>query len=229
MVQIKRVRGKQQGLAFLWTVLAMSAFMGLAAYGVDVSTWYTRKASMQNAADAAALAGAYIVGDSGGSDWASAEETAKQYITSNGYDRTQAVVTQRADAVSNWFRVQLHYKESTWFGGAIGRQAQDLYVTATAQFFAPADADIDPMYAGEAPNRGCNMPDKRIDPSGVQKYPVKIPYNYSTFGPQAQHQYGDNYGPLYMQNPDASGNWVANPNHPNGWDGYRIFCISGGI
>lgn len=216
MLVIKRVRGKQEGLAFLWTVLAMSAFMGLAAWGVDVSTWYTRKASMQGAADAAALAGAYVVGESGGSDWVGATETAKQYITSNGYDRNDAIVTQKADSMSNWFRVQLHYKEATWFGGAVGRQAQDLYVTATAQFFAPADADIDPEYSGEAPNRGC----QKTDPNTNQKVDVKIPYNYSTFGPTGQHAYGDNYGPLYMQNKDANGNWVQNPLHTSSWAGY---------
>jgi len=205
MVLIKRVPGKQQGLAFLWTVLALSAFMGLAAYGVDVSTWYTRKASMQSAADAAALAGAFTVGESGGSDWTSATVIAKQYVKRNGYNENDATYTSQADAISNWYRVQLHYKEATWFGGAIGRQAQDLYVTATAQFFAPADAGVDYQYLGVAPNR-C---------TGIQ-----VPYNFSSFGPQAQHAYGDNYGPLYMQNKDASGNWVLNPNHPPGWQGF---------
>ena len=61
-------QSRRRGVAFVYTALGLSVALMVAAVVVDVGLLYQRKASMQRAADSAALAGAYSLANFGNSN-----------------------------------------------------------------------------------------------------------------------------------------------------------------
>lgn len=65
---LKRLRSEQRGSALIITALSMPVLIGAAGLAVDTIQWTLWKRQMQRAADSAALAGAYAVGQSKSAD-----------------------------------------------------------------------------------------------------------------------------------------------------------------
>jgi len=84
----------ERGQALILAALAMVVILGFAALAIDVGYWYSQKREVQNAVDAAALAGAQELPD----DPAAAETVAREYLTKNGVSETNG------DTVSITFR-----------------------------------------------------------------------------------------------------------------------------
>jgi len=59
--RIHRGKHKQRGVVIVWFALFMLLMLGFIALGIDVAKLMTAKTQLQNAADAAALAGASAV------------------------------------------------------------------------------------------------------------------------------------------------------------------------
>jgi Flp pilus assembly protein TadG len=78
----------QKGVVLVLSALLAVVLLGLAGLSIDVGNLYLQKLQMQNAADAAVLAGGQQLPDTSG-----ATATALQYITDNGQDPTNASVT----------------------------------------------------------------------------------------------------------------------------------------
>ncbi len=76
------VQSGEQGVAAIWLVLMLGLFMGFAAMAVDLGQWYIARTQVQNATDAAALAGATLLPDNPAAAVAEAERVAVQH----GYD-----------------------------------------------------------------------------------------------------------------------------------------------
>ena len=193
-MRIKRIRGRERGLAFVWTMLAMSAIMGMAAWGVDVNMWYSRKGAMQTATDAAALAGAYTYAHSfktlEADKLAEAAGVVNTYLNANGFPvtgTTAVSITMAADGHPNWYRVQLKFTQPTYFAAAFGKGHQDLRTTATAQFIGKVPSPIDSAFLGIAPFVQC-----------AQNGTNTTPYNYELFGIYADHANGDDEGVAYQ-------------------------------
>ncbi|HBC32323.1 MAG TPA: hypothetical protein DC024_13910 [Clostridiales bacterium] len=79
----------ESGQAMVFVALFLVVLMGFAALAVDVGAMTVQRSKLQNAADAAALAGAL--------DYANAESTATQYARLNGVDSTIAGTTIEVD------------------------------------------------------------------------------------------------------------------------------------
>lgn len=75
-----RLRKEESGQSLVMVVLLLSVLLGFSALVVDVGLLYAEKAKLQNAADAAALAGAQALPDT-----AAAKEVAQLYAASNGF------------------------------------------------------------------------------------------------------------------------------------------------
>lgn len=75
-----RLRKEESGQSLVMVVLLLSVLLGFSALIVDVGLLYSEKAKLQNAADAAALAGAQMLPDQG-----SAESVAIDYADFNGF------------------------------------------------------------------------------------------------------------------------------------------------
>jgi len=79
----------EKGQSLVLIALLMVVVMGFAVFGTDVGVLYSTKTHMQNAADAAALAGAQELPD----DKSKAKNTAKYYAELNGAEKADTVVT----------------------------------------------------------------------------------------------------------------------------------------
>lgn len=80
---------RTRGVAAIWLVLMLGMFMGFAAMAVDLGNWYIVRTQVQNATDAAALAGAALLPDDPVNAVAEAERVAVQH----GYDVADVDVT----------------------------------------------------------------------------------------------------------------------------------------
>ena len=90
-------RSRRRGVALVYFALGMVVFISAAALAVDMGSLYNRKSAAQEAADAAALAGAYQFAHFAATPGAPtyAHDSARYYARLNGYrdDLGQATVT----------------------------------------------------------------------------------------------------------------------------------------
>src|SRR5262245_56913287 len=89
-------KNNERGQSMLITVVFMVVLLGFAALVIDVGSWYRAHRSAQSTADAAALAGAQVLPDTG-----SASTLATQYVNKNpsgggtGGTTSQITITQQ--------------------------------------------------------------------------------------------------------------------------------------
>ncbi|NLS70641.1 hypothetical protein E3H11_17265 [Bradyrhizobium brasilense] len=77
------MRDRRGATAFMFLVSSVG-FMGMAGFGMEVSTWYLERRHGQNAADAAAIAGVLELIQTSGT-YASAQTAGSNVATANGY------------------------------------------------------------------------------------------------------------------------------------------------
>jgi Flp pilus assembly protein TadG len=79
----KRLHG-QRGVVVIWFALLLPVFLGFMALAIDVARLNLTRVELQNAADAAALAGALSVSGSPGSyNWSNVESDARKMAQKN--------------------------------------------------------------------------------------------------------------------------------------------------
>lgn len=171
---------RRKGVVIIYVALALVVLMGAAGLSIDVSNLYLQRANAQRAADAAALAGALrlMVGD----DKDAADVRAQEIATKNGYDAdndaTFVSVINPDGAHPSYYQVQVAKRAPVFFMAVFGSREKLVGAQATATYDVPVDLDI----------------------NGGGEYGKNGPVTLSMFGPYAQHQYGDSYSPLYLQN-----------------------------
>src|SRR3990170_8853939 len=82
---------REKGQMLILFVLALAVLLGFVAMVIDVGLAFQERRNAQNAADAAALAGAQELGESGSAPAAIAEAT--EYLADYGYQSPQASIT----------------------------------------------------------------------------------------------------------------------------------------
>ncbi len=114
---------KDRGVAAIWLVLMLSLIMGFAAMSVDLGQWYLTRTKVQNASDAAALAGAALLPD----DPAEAIAEAKRVAGQHGYNAATVTATLVGESqlqvkiqtsVENVFLPALGFENQTSIGGS---------------------------------------------------------------------------------------------------------------
>ncbi len=124
------------GYVAILVAIALPLFMTLAALAVDVANWYAQAQRVQQAADAAALAGSVYLP----LEPTAAQSTALDYARRNGYDAASGTVTvtpvQLKDQPSR-LQVTISAKVHNVFGAMFGRATTVITRTAIADYAGP--------------------------------------------------------------------------------------------
>jgi hypothetical protein len=132
-----RTRREEDGLVLVWMAMVIILLLAVAALAVDLVHAYAVGQKAQNAADAAALAGAIqLPFDT--SNCNPAEAHARDLAKNNGFDNGVAGATVTATCTgANEMTVQVKSKFDTFFGKAIGIDTLTVNRHAVGQFDAP--------------------------------------------------------------------------------------------
>jgi len=128
---LRTFRTDKRGATLIWVSLAMVALISMMALAIDGGYAYAQRRQMQNAADAAAIAGARMRA-LGGSD-AQVDSVINQYATANGADAVSWTYLNGQNTV----QVTASRTFPTFFAGIVGLQQ----MTASAL----AEASIQPL------------------------------------------------------------------------------------
>src|SRR5438445_13047932 len=83
-VPVREFLRDRRGVTALMFTASAVGFMGMAGFGMEISTWYLERRHGQNTADAAAVAGVLQLVQSG-TDFSGAQTAGKSVATDNGY------------------------------------------------------------------------------------------------------------------------------------------------
>lgn len=214
----RRNSSRRRGVAVIYMALSLGSFLGVSALVVDLGSLYTRRTQAQRAADAAALAGVYELGEDGSPSKApDAVRVAKAYAKLNGYDDAKGEVkfvrTGAGDLPSgvpanslNRVAVQVQREEPLYFlpmFAAVLNVDKKYESVTTSKVGATAVAEI-----------GIVTPPVDISITGGTPFgSTQGAVNPAIFGPYAPYTFGDSYSTYYL--PDGSENTNPNPNSNN--------------
>ena len=137
---ISRLKNEEKGAVLIIVVLAMVVLLGMAAFAVDFGLAYNSKADLQNAADAAALAGAQELPLT-----ATAMSTAYTYAEANGCPQSQTTVTTPYNGDSSQIEVVCSDTVDYYFAQVLGVSSGNVSARAVAQYSAQWDGDALPF------------------------------------------------------------------------------------
>lgn len=154
---------RERGDALITTTVLLVALLALVALSVDAGMAYSERRKMQNAADAGALAGAWVLVD-GGTD---AEVTAAIYqytVNENGADAFEAVYLPSGDPVGGGFvpsdaigvRVTARVTVPTFIAGLIGVNTMSASGEAGGGF-SPVDIVLVMDRSGSMDDDSCSL------------------------------------------------------------------------
>ena len=133
--RLRRPRDERGYVALLVAMFAATILMPLCAISVDVARWYVEVQRVQNAADAAAMAGVTYLPD----DFASAKSTAITVAGRNGYPNSGSTsVSVSIGDKPTQLVVTVSSKIGNAFGTAFGVNTNTIVRSATADFNGPA-------------------------------------------------------------------------------------------
>ena len=128
-------RFAERGQALVLFVLGLVVLLGFVAMTVDVGLILHERRSLQNAVDAAALAGAVELPNS----QVLAESKAQEWAANNGIDLGAGdQITITIDPISNAVEVEVTREAAFIFGRVLGLTTVDVHASATARIGAPA-------------------------------------------------------------------------------------------
>lgn len=172
---------RSQGLALVLSVLLLTGLCGIAALAVDMGLLYGAKNSAQNAADAAALAGAYTFLNPAASQPGAAQQAAIAVAGTNqvwGQAVKLTTANVSVDASTQEVTVQVPRTGAQGvpaiFGGVLGLLHYDVVASATAQAapFAAGSVCLRPIFVPntilslETPSQACSDGQVLLDASG---------------------------------------------------------------
>jgi Flp pilus assembly protein TadG len=128
---------QQKGFVMVMVALVLVILIGFVALGVDAGALYSARTGAQEAADAAALAGAYtFINTPLAPQPSTATNYATQIATNNkvlGKAITAADVNVAVDTVNKRVTVSINKTQSTFFAKALGTGSASIGVTAIAE------------------------------------------------------------------------------------------------
>ncbi len=156
----------ERGQALILFVLSLAVLLGFVAMSVDVGLILHERRQLQNAADAAALAGAVELPES----QTLAGSEAQTWAENNGIDLGAGDrISITVDPVANAIEVEVNREASFIFGRVLGLTTVDVHASAAAQIGAPASlSGIMPFAVLE------NAIDYSVSPSTI-KYDANNP------------------------------------------------------
>ncbi|NPV89460.1 MAG: hypothetical protein HPY50_01635 [Firmicutes bacterium] len=179
----------ESGQSMVLCAMVLVVLLGFSALAIDVGNMAVNKSSLQNAADAAALAGAQELPN----DPDEAEDVARSYAAANGLDGDRVFVTIPSNKMS--IQVDIERDVPTLFAGVLGVESNTLGAHAAASIGIaasvpwivpfvipkPTSFDFDHVYVmrmyGDGPYpSGYSYPDDYR--AKYSLYPKSNPYPY---------------------------------------------------
>ncbi len=128
MKKLIKIAKNEDGQAIVLAALLMVVLMGFAAFAVDIGNVALAKAKLQNAADAAALAGAQDLGTAN-----DPADTAKNYAEMNGVEESETTVTAPYNSDSTKIKVECTRTIFHTFAQVLGFTQTDVSAYAIAK------------------------------------------------------------------------------------------------
>lgn len=126
----------ERGQVLILNVMALAVLLGMAAFAIDVGSWYQTKRHDQAVADAAALAGAQALPDTG-----QATTLALDYAAKNGVNLPAGAVSITSDRSANdTIVVSFTHPAPTFFASVLGIKSVTIGATAAARSDLPGAA-----------------------------------------------------------------------------------------
>lgn len=125
--KLRKLKSEEHGQALVFFVGIFAILLAVMAFVVDVGSVYVEKAKLQNAVDAAALAGAFDLPKG-----ADAMASADAYFNSNGYTDIIPIIVPDADSVTVTASKRVDYS----FAHVVGLNSANVTASATATISA---------------------------------------------------------------------------------------------
>lgn len=123
---IERLKSEENGAVMVIAAVSLVAFLSLTSLVVDVGLTYYQKSNLQNAMDAASLAGARYLPDQ-----TRAKQVALEYVEKNGYDPSSVTVEFPTSSV---IRVKDAFEGETIFATLFDIDSVHIDASAAAKF-----------------------------------------------------------------------------------------------
>lgn len=213
-------RGRRRGISMWLFVGSLPLIFGVCGIVIDLGLLQTRRAQAQRAADAAALAGALVSGDSSAN--ANVDATARRYAALNGFDSASkkrpatVIVTsnfgnQTGNGYNNSVYVKVSVNEPVYFAPVV----ETLLAKAGLERESVRFSRV--VSASARAEKVVHLPMSLGGPFGISD-PNRAPSNLSVFGPDAYYNYGDAYSTRFLQNGSPNPNYDA-------MDGYSTYSL----
>jgi Flp pilus assembly protein TadG len=121
-------RRAERGSVAVVVAILLPMILGIAGLVITVGSWYETQAQLQNAADAAALAGAQYLPNS-----PSSADTAAQTLAADNVSGATATPVTPYNGNSNEIQVSVSEPGATWFVSILGISAPTITATAVAE------------------------------------------------------------------------------------------------
>ena len=169
------VRKNESGQAVVLLTLSLAVIMGMAAFVIDVGSWYHTKRHLQGTADAAALAGAQLLPTSS----SGAQSQALTYANKNGGNVAGADITVSTTVFQNdTIKVKAQKTAPGIFSGVLGIASATIHASAKARVGPPLQARyVAPMvvYCNHPLIHNCNS-------DSIPDFNVNTTMNYDPMG-----------------------------------------------
>jgi Flp pilus assembly protein TadG len=123
-----RTLNNERGQAYVLTLVFLTALLGMAAFVLDIGSWYRADRDTQSTADAAALAAAQALPD----DTAQASSLASSYASKNGGGLDNVTVSSSI-AANDTVKVHVGRRAPSFFSKIFGFDGANVGSSATAR------------------------------------------------------------------------------------------------
>lgn len=156
-----RGRGRDRGVAIVYTALMATVIAGFAGFSVDFGRWYVEAARTQNATDAAALGAVVFVG----SDFNTADDIARELMEGHGYDDADQIDVEYGDS-ANQVRVTVRSSVENIFAPIFGVDTTMISRSALAEYLGPIPLGSPENSLGNDPDSATDAPDYWLNIAG---------------------------------------------------------------
>jgi Flp pilus assembly protein TadG len=208
-----RRRDQRGYVATVVALLMPVVFIALSAVAVDTSRWYVEMQRVQNAADAAALAGVPYMP----LDLPNATSTAKSVSARNGYTdgSNGATVTVAQGSKPSQLKVTVTSTINNVFGRLIGTPTTTVSRSATADYTGPAPMGSPCNTFGNEPSSGggtsSQAPTGTVLPATLTSCTSHPEFWATVEGPDTDKGYGDRYGTIGCSSKSAVDYCLTSP------------------
>lgn len=122
----------ESGQAMVFVALFLVVLMGFAALAVDVGAMTVQRSKLQNAADAAALAGALVAGNNNDDD--DVKDEAENYAVANFKENDTTTINPVIDRGNKTVEVTIKQDIPKYMAGIISNQVKTMNVEAVAKY-----------------------------------------------------------------------------------------------